>query len=150
MLKIRPADPQDADQLLALGERFFEFSQFSGFVAFDSAGCKESVLSIIRDGIAYVAEIDGEIIGGILGVIVPVWFSPRHVVAAELGWWIDEQYRGGRAGVMLLRAFEGAAKVAGAVAVSMSDLSAGGTWPAGRLFEKLGYSVVERCQMKGV
>lgn len=150
MCTIRRAAKEDIDAMLALGAAFFGFSRFAEFVPFDPAGARASVASCVDSGIAFVAEQDGLIIGGIIGVLCQVWFSPNSTTAAELGWWVDEDYRGSMAGVRLLRAFESAAKDAGAIAVSMSDLSAGGTWPAGKLFEKLGYTVVERCQMKRI
>ena len=150
MCTIRQATATDVDAMLALGAGFFDFSQFAQFVPFDPAGARASIAAAVDTGIAFVAEIDGRIIGAIMGILCPIWFNPSARLAAELGWWVDEGFRGSMAGVRLLQAFEAAAKEAGAVAVSMSDLSAGGTWPAARLFERLGYTVVERCQMKGV
>jgi predicted N-acetyltransferase YhbS len=149
MCSIRPATPADIDGLLALVEPFFAFSQFSRFVSCSADTARPFVEQVVDTGIAFVADEDGAIVGGIIGLMSPIWFNPSAFTAAELGWWVSESHRGGMAGVKLLRAFENEAKERGAVVVTMSDLSAGGEWPAGKLFEKLGYAVVERCQMKG-
>jgi len=92
----------------------------------------------------------GEIIGGIAGLTSPLWFSPQVLFAVEIAWWVREDHRGGTAGIKLLRAFEGWAKSIGCKAVCLSDLIINNTSPAGALFGKLGYSVLERSHIKGI
>lgn len=150
-MHIRHATDADLDTLIALGERFFAFSRFVDFVPFDAAHARASLAHIQQSGVVLVAEAsDGRIAGGIVGAMVPLWFNPSVRVAAEMAWWVDEEFRGTSAGVKLARAFEQWGRERGAAAVSMSDLVIDGETPAGRLFEKLSYRVVERCQMKKV
>ena len=150
-MHIRPATDDDLDALVALGHRFFAFSRFADFVKFDASAARASLSRLKESGLVLVAEAaDGQIAGGIAGLLAPVWFNPSACMAAELGWWVDAAYRGSSAGVKLAKAFEQWAREHGAVAVSMSDLVISGATPAGQLFEKLGYRVVERCQVKAV
>lgn len=150
-MHIRPATADDLDALVALGHRFFAFSRFVDFVAFDAAAARAALVRLMDTGLVLVAEAaDGQVAGGIAGMLAPVWFNPGARMAAELGWWVDDAYRGSLAGVKLAWAFEQWGREQGAVAVSMSDLVIDGATPAGPLFERLGYRVVERCQVKGV
>lgn len=152
MCQIRPATHEDLDALLAMGEQFFTFSRLAQFAVFDRGTALNSVVALIDadTGVCLVAVVEGEIVGGIVGVLAPLWFAPSCLSATEFAWWVKEEHRGGTAGVKLLRAFEQWAKDNGAAMVSMSDLVIEGATPAGRLFEKLGYTVVERSHVKKV
>ena len=99
-------------------------------------------------GLVLVAEHDGEIVGGLMGLLTPLWFNQSATVASEVAWWVDPQYRGGAAGVRLLYTFEAWAKERGAAAVCLSDLVLDGEQPAGSLIDKLGYTLVERSHVK--
>lgn len=152
MCQIRPATHDDLDAMVAMGERFFAFSRFADFAVFDRDVARASIanLTALDGGIALVAVVGGEIVGGIIGVLAPLWFAPSQLSATEFAWWVSEEHRGGTTGIKLLRAFEQWAKDKGAAMVSMSDLVIEGATPAGRLFEKLGYTVVERSHVKKV
>lgn len=150
-MHIRPATDDDTDTLIALGERFFAFSRFAEIVPFAADGARAALRKFMDTGVVLVAEApDGRVAGGIVGVMTQVWFNPCARLAAELAWWVDTEFRGTSAGVKLARAFEQWARDNGAAAVSMSDLVIEGETPAGRLFEKLGYRVVERCQVRSL
>ena len=60
------------------------------------------------------------------------------------------EHRGSKLAIKLLREFERWGKERGASHVVMSDLVIEGGTPAGQLFEKLGYVLVERSHVKGV
>lgn len=152
MCQIRPATHDDIDALLAMGEKFFLFSRFAQFANFDRDTARASITALIgaEVGVCLVAVIDGEVVGGIVGALAPLWFAPTCLSATEFAWWVSEEHRGGTAGIKLLRAFEQWAKNKGAAMVSMSDLVIEGATPAGRLFEKLGYTVIERSHVKKV
>lgn len=61
------------------------------------------------DGIAIVAEEDGQIVGGFLGAITPHFCSPA-TVAQDYGLFVAQQWRGSAIGADLLRAFVAWAK----------------------------------------
>lgn len=135
-----------------MGEKFFVFSHFAQFADFNRDTARASITALIgaEVGVCLVAAIDGEVVGGIVGALAPLWFAPTCLSATEFAWWVSEEHRGGTAGIKLLRAFEQWAKNKGAAMVSMSDLVIEGATPAGRLFEKLGYTVIERSHVKKV
>lgn len=156
MCTIRPATPEDFDALADMGAQFFAYSAFAKAVPFDRDAARAAIARFARpgtllappDSVALVAEVDGEIAGGIVGFVGPLWFNPAARVATELAWWVAEKHRGGTAAIRLYRAFESWADEQGADVIVMSDLVVDGETPAGRLFEKLGYATVERAHIK--
>lgn len=90
--------------------------------------------------------------GVVVGALAPVWYNPSVLYAAELGWWMNEEHRGGSAALRLVRAFEGWAREQGALYVSLSAMRHGDT-DVGRLcgiYEKMGYYEVERTFLKKI
>lgn len=147
---VRRAVIADLPRLVEMGRQFLAASPWAHVeVAEERAGDLEAVIRrIVAHGAAFVAEHNGRVIGGILGVISPVWCIPSHSFATELAWWVDEEHRGGRVSVRLLRAFEGWAYAEGATGVVVSSLGADGTSRASKLIEALDYKVVERSYWK--
>ena len=159
MCTIRPAEPNDVDTLVRMGEDFFAFSAFSRFADYDPQSVGGLLMGIIESQrtlltgnpmTVLVAEVDGKIVGGIVGVLTQLWFNNACKVASELAWWVAPEHRRGRTALKLYQAFEAWAKEQGAAHIVMSDLVVEGETPAAKLFEKLGYAIVERAHMKGV
>jgi GNAT superfamily N-acetyltransferase len=150
MSMVREAAIKDLDQLIEMGMSFIAYSGYSEYADPDPDVLKDVLCNLMKGGKVFVAEYKGEIIGGIAGLTSPLWFSPQVLFAVEIAWWVREDHRGGTAGIKLLRAFEGWAKSIGCKAVCLSDLIINNTSPAGALFGKLGYSVLERSHIKGI
>lgn len=156
MCTIRPARSEDLDALADMGAQFFAYSAFAKAVPYDRDAARAAIASYAApgtmltapSGVVLVAEADGEIVGGLVGFIGPMWFNPSARIATELAWWVAESHRGGTAAIKLYRAFEAWADEQGADVIVMSDLVIDGETPAARLFEKLGYATVERAHIK--
>lgn len=56
-------------------------------------------------GSAFIARKGDEKIGGIGGLLVPHIFNPNIKVLVELAWYVSPEFRRGRAGFMLVKAF---------------------------------------------
>ncbi|MBP6203361.1 MAG: GNAT family N-acetyltransferase [Azonexus sp.] len=151
MSTIRAATPDDIDTLVEMGREFFASAPYSRFIAYDPDSIRDAVIGMVQFGCALVAEAGGQIVGFIVGHMAPTWFNRSQWVATEFAWWVAPDHRGSTAGVRLLQAFEAWGVSRGAVAVVMSDLilDDGGA-PAGRIFDRLGYAVVERSHAKGI
>lgn len=63
------------------------------------------ITNMINGHIVLVAEREGQLLGFIAGVITPHMFNPNIRVLAETFWWVAEEHRGSRAGLMLLNEF---------------------------------------------
>lgn len=72
--------------------------------------CRPQIESLVDAAILtqtlIVAEKDGEPIGVIGGFLVPNIYNPNIKVLSELLWYVKEEYRKGRAGYLLLKAFD--------------------------------------------
>jgi RimJ/RimL family protein N-acetyltransferase len=156
MCTIRRATPDDLDALADMGEQFFAFSAFGKAISYDRDAARAAIERYARPstmlteapGVVFVADVDGQVVGGLVGFVGPVWFNPEARVATELAWWVAESHRGGRAALKLYRAFEAWADERDAQVIVMSDLVVDGETPAAKLFEKLGYATVERAHIK--
>jgi GNAT superfamily N-acetyltransferase len=150
MIQVRRGTAEDIDALVDMGGRFFAFSAFSGFIPYDADAVGASLSAIVDQGALFVATCDEQLIGGIVGMLSPVWFNQNARTATELAWWVDEEYRHTSAGIKLYRAFEQWATEQGADAIVMSDLVIRDAAPAENLFKKLGFTTVERSHIKKV
>ena len=149
----RRATIDDLDALVALGERFVAYAPYGDAVRATAGGIAEGLRNVFAApaGVVFVAERDGEIAGALVGLMTAPWCAPDTRVATELAWWVDERRRRSPAAVRLLRAFEAWARDHGAACVVMSDLvMCDGTTPAGPLFRRLGYQLVERAHIRQV
>ncbi len=59
----------------------------------------------MRDHLFFVAERREELLGFIMGFLIPHPFNLKVTVLTEALWWVPPRHRGSRAGVMLLDAF---------------------------------------------
>lgn len=147
---VRRATVMDIDVLIEMGRGFLAYSAYGQSVPFDQDQMARGLCAVLDAGVIFVAEKDGEIIGGIAGCMSALWFSPSTKIATEMAWWMKPEHRGSKLAIKLLREFERWGKERGASHVVMSDLVIEGGTPAGQLFEKLGYVLVERSHVKGV
>jgi len=75
-------------------------------------------------GTVLVAKSNGVCVGGIGGLLVPNLFNPTITTLVEIIWYVLPEYRRGRAGFMLLMAFDKlASEVADEVTLSVLDSS---------------------------
>lgn len=148
--EVRRATVADIDALIEMGRAFLAYSAYGKSVPFDRDQMAIGLCSILDSGVIFVAEKDAKIIGCIVGIMNGLWFAKDTKVAAELAWWVAPEYRGGRLSIKLLREFERWGVEQGVKHIVMSDMVIDGEMPVARLFEKLGYALVERAHMKGV
>ena len=147
MATIRTATMDDIPQIVEMAKRFYPLSpypaiygdmpesQAAGLVIVALQGFAEAG---IVPGVMLVAEHDGKLIGMLCAHIDPATFTPA-VIAAELVWWMEPEFRGGMSAVRLVRAAEGDARAKGATVFNMCILS---TSPpeAAELLKMLGYA----------
>lgn len=86
--------------------------------------------------------------GIIIGLVYPTFWNPDRLVAQELGFWVEPEYRGSGLSLDLMNQFEDKAKELGAEEITMIALEASNPKAVGRLYEKLGYHKLEHSYMK--
>jgi hypothetical protein len=111
-MHIRPAEVTDLDWLLEQMKAFHEFvgTKYSVFPPAEQA--RALVRDFIEKHVAFVTEYNlGAVAppirtGFTIAILHPHLFNPSITVLTELFWWVTPQYRGTRAGALLLQELE--------------------------------------------
>lgn len=103
----------------------------------------ETILA--QPNIIYIEE---ENKGAILGIVYPHWWNPSVLVAQELGWWVEPEYRKTSVGIRLLKQFELEVTRRGASVNMMICLEEVDPDYVEQLYTRLGYHKLERIFAK--
>lgn len=101
------------------------------------------VAKVISDGTGVIVKADGVPVGGIGGVLSPNLFNPNFTTLAELMWYIEPDFRTGRAALLGLNLYlEIAEKVADEATMSLlpsSNVGLKQMEKKGFIFEELAF-----------
>ena len=143
---IRKMTSKDKASVLKLIEEFSDDKLSLFGMSFDKKGAGLYFDFMINSEslVAFVAEVDGKIVGMISGVIGSKVFTASRTLQ-EMGWFVSKKNRG--VGIRLLRAFENEGKIRGC-----SDILIGGfaSDPSNEIYKKLGYREVQTSYIKEV
>lgn len=136
---IRPATLEDIPTMLALGRVMHQESIYAPY-DFDDDKVIEMFTALISTqfGIALVAEQEGVVIGGFIGVVQKHWFG-NDTQASDIALFIAPEHRGGRTGLMLIKAYVQAALNKGAKQVLLANSTGVQTDRVAKLFESFGF-----------
>lgn len=147
MKEIRTATTADIKLCAEAGLRFYQASPYT-----DVPYCEESMQGLmaemVDDGMLIILLEHDVVVGGIGGMLAPLFINRKFKVAHEFFWWVDPQVRG-RIGLELLKRFEHRAKELNCVYVMMLALKS--TDPEnkmGTLYERMGYEKSETGYVK--
>jgi hypothetical protein len=148
MAIIREATETDVHQLVQVGSHFFSEMGYSRTVPFDELSCATGIHRLMDAGaMIFVADVDGEVVGTIIGLMSSLWCQPHVPTAVEMAWWVMPKYRG-PIGIRLLRKFEEWGKAQGAKFLVMSDIALDGKSGVADMLGRMNYQTVERTHMK--
>ena len=104
-ITIRPAVEADLDWIVNELRSFSDFfeTKIPLFPTYKDA--YDGMKKHIDHHVLIVAELSGKLIGFISGALTTHVFNASIRVLHETFWWIPEQYRGGRAALLLLNEF---------------------------------------------
>lgn len=135
---IRFAEDKDLDKLVDMGRQMHGESKYAIY-SFDPEKLRNYLSTCIwhDDGILFVYERDGEIIGGFVG-----WMSEQYFgwdkVAVDLALFVEQDKRGAMAGALLIKRFIEYAKEKGAAQIVISNSTGVDKERVGQLYEKMG------------
>lgn len=106
MIEIRHGEAADVDWMLGQLRKFAQFFGSKRSLFGDEAHARATLGGMIQDHLVLVAAADGsERLGFIAGLITPHMYNPEIRVLCETFWWVAEEHRRSRAGLLLLNAF---------------------------------------------
>lgn len=111
---IRPATLSDIPRIVDLGEMLHAESEYRSIPFSRSKVAKLMTALIVRDGVVFLAEKDGVVIGGIAGGVTEHWFSDTELVGFEYSFFLEPSGRHGITAARLIRAFKAWCKAKGA------------------------------------
>jgi len=116
---IRPARHSDVPRLIELGNLLHASSNYSKMTY-----CPDKSASFLHDlinglgGVVFVAEVSGEVVGGMAGGITDQWFSD-DLIAYDYSIFIEPARRSGITAISLIKTFEQWAILRGAKQLHM-------------------------------
>lgn len=142
---IRQATMVDKPRIMEMAKTFHEIAGHP--FPYNALHCSSVISACIQelDAACIVAEIDGKVVGCVLGHAGSHTFNPIRI-ASEIMLWIDTKHRGGRHAVRMLDAFETWAASRGCELSHMVGL--GAEPEVGKLYERRGYYAAERHYVK--
>ena len=137
---IREATETDLPRCVEMGRHFWRASGYAAIIAENPAQMLAIGERLVSEpnGVLFVADLDGALVGMIGMLIFPHHLS-GELTAGELFWWVEPSHRG--LGVRLMRRAEVWAVAHGAVAIQMIAPVADAS--IGRVYERLGYVAIE-------
>lgn len=149
---VRNAAEADLDQYLVLAKDFHDASPMNGIAEFDIEGYASFYKNALNNpdvGI-WLAEIDSKIVGITGALVFPLYFSPTHLVAQELWWWLTPTARGSGAGAKMFKQIEQWAKEKNAKSLFMIALEDDRAEKMEKVYIRAGFTPLERTFVKEV
>ena len=142
---IRLARFGDMQAMLEMAKEFYDYAELDLFgLSFDRNSFADVLAHYINSPncVVLVAEVDGQVVGSIAGVLTPWFMNLAQVNVGETWWFVRPEFRG-QAGRMLLDAFEAWAAGAGARVVCVAGFAAKRFAVLERLYKRRGYKLLE-------
>lgn len=139
-MKLRMATVDDLPAIVVLGRVMHQESSFAP-MDYDVDRVKETISDLMNKSqfVVVAEDTNGEVIGGMAGMVTQSWFG-NDMVANDLALFIHPDHRGGLMVVRLVKAFVHWAKLAGAKQIRPGVVS--GNRTAEALYDRLGFT---RC-----
>ena len=115
---IRPAKHSDVPRLIELGTLLHATSSYStmNFCPDKSAAFLHELIN--GQGVVFVAEVRGEVVGGMAGAVTEQWFS-NDLIAYDYSIFVEPSKRNGVIAVRLIQTFKEWARIKGAKQIYM-------------------------------
>lgn len=136
---IRRATGRDVEGILRMGLRFHAESRYAAAMTPNVEQLARLLEYLLEFGFLLVLERNGDVVGMLAAHALPNPVS-GELVASEVAWWVDPEYRGGSGAVRMLVEFEEWAEERGAFLVQM--IAPAGS-SIGRLYMRRGYEQLE-------
>lgn len=135
---IRPAKHSDVPRLIELGTLLHSTTSYSAMNF-----CPDKSSRFLHDlingqGVVFVAEVRGEVVGGMAGGVIDQWFS-EEILAYDYSLFVEPSSRHGLIAIRLLQTFEAWAKIKGAKYINIGIGTGVNVEGTSRLYRSLGF-----------
>lgn len=137
-MDVRHATDDDLPALLELSAAFYAASGYDRDGPFNALHTAAMIGAVRAHGILLVAQDAGGEVVGMVALMIGPGLCNAALKASEVAWWVDPDQRHSRAGLLLLRAIEPAARAAGCIGVQMTLLPSSPSQVAD-VYRRLGY-----------
>lgn len=140
---IRNATQDDVLELIEIGKLMHGETSYKHF-DFDEEKVAELLVALITNarGIAIVSEgEDGELQGGLIGAVSPMWFG-TDLQATDYALFLKKEFRGAKTGIPLLHEYEKQAKEKGAKQVLIATTAGYKPKDMAKLYEAAGFTQI--------
>ena len=136
---LRDARHADVPRLIELGQAMHAESKYRCY-DFDPLKLANTISELIEleRGIAIVAEVQGQIVGGLIGYLAEHYFG-NNLAAYNMALFIPAEHRNGMVGPRLITKYIEQARSKGASEIVISNTTGYEKERVGRLFQRLGF-----------
>ena len=148
---VRRATLSDVPILVSIGALFHSQTVLADLLPYDPESVRVLLSTSIESEncIVFVLEDTGEVIGGICGMVIPLYWNNCLLVGQQFAWFVRNTRRRGLAAVALLDAFERwAIEEMGAVAVFSGAKNDGNREAMDKLLSRRDYVNLESMYLK--
>lgn len=146
-VSIRNANLEDVPRIIELAKQFHAVSGYE-CLELDDDTMQRLAFTSIEQSLCPVAEVNGEIVGFLLGLQFPALMNANVMVGTEIAWWVEPEHRNKPIGVRLLKYVEQQAKSKGLKYWSMMCLEQLNADGLESIYERMGYKKAERTYMR--
>lgn len=140
---INQATQADIPEIIRMGRLFWSQTPYS-----EIPYCPDSIAHTCQQMIAQqlllVATVDGTIAGAVGAMRSPLYANRDVLVAAELFWWVEPEFRNSGIGKEMLAGIEQACREAGVYRFSMMAFEQIELEKAAAVYQRCGYVPTER------
>lgn len=146
-MTLRLATEEDYREIVRMAKSFHEASPYSD-VEFSEERCEElfrAYLTGDRRSLVIILAVDDRPFGMIIGHCSELPFSDDRV-SSEIAWWVDEDHRGHRDSVLLMKAYQDWSIRVGAKMTQMAMLDS--VTDLDKFYRRQGFVPAERSYIK--
>lgn len=138
---IRAATPADIPRIIEIGITLHATTAYASQPYVHEKAAAFLLQLIEGEGVVFVAEVDGQVIGAMAGGIVDQWFS-HDLIAYDYSVFVLPSHRHGITALRLIKAFVAWARIKGAKQVQMGICTGVNVEGISRLYESAGFRLL--------
>lgn len=150
MTIVRSANSGDVQSIVRMGRAFWDAIPYNDGIPYCPDSLAMTCGQMISQGLLIYAHDGAEPVGAVGALCSPLFVNRDKLMAAELFWWVQPEYRNSGVGIQMVARLEEAARKAGVHRLSMMAVEGLEIDKAAAMYERFGYSPAERTWSKAL